>query len=221
MPKPRIDTSRRADLRLVCGGTGSGKSSYIKKEIRRLKPSRILIWDPVDEYGELADVRITSPLELSALLKRYPHGALKVRFVAEGAKMFEFWAACAFAWCNACLVAEELADVTTAGKAPPHWGHVVRRGRARGLAPIFAVTQRPSESDKTTVGNATLTHVGRFNRQQDRKYMADEMDIDVREIAALAPLEFIEKDAYANTVIKGKLGARKTTQIGTKSQIYT
>ncbi|MCL1072999.1 hypothetical protein [Shewanella dokdonensis] len=88
--------------------------------------------------------------------------------------MFEFWAACAFAWCNACIVAEELADVTTAGKAPPHWGQVVRRGRARGLAPIFAITQRPSESDKTTVGNATLVRCGRLNRANDRKYMAQE-----------------------------------------------
>ena len=205
MPKPRIDTSRRADLRLVCGGTGSGKSSYVKAEIKRLKPSRILIWDPVDEYGELANVRITRPKELADLLKRYPHGALKVRFVAESREMFEFWAACAFAWCNACIVAEELADVTTAGKAPPHWGQVVRRGRARGLAPIFAITQRPSESDKTTVGNATLVRCGRLNRANDRKYMAQELDINVSMISALKPLEYVERDGYSGFVREGKL----------------
>ncbi|MCL1038035.1 hypothetical protein L2750_12835 [Shewanella submarina] len=205
MPKKRVDVSRKADLRLVCGGTGSGKSSYVKQEIKRLKPSRLLIWDPVDEYGEVANIRITSPKELADLLKRYPHGALKVRFVAEGREMFEFWAACAFAWCNACLVAEELADVTTAGKAPPHWGMVIRRGRARGLAPIFALTQRPSESDKTTIGNATLIRCGRMSRADDRKYMAKELDIEITKLKALQPLEYIQLDTYSLNVIAGKL----------------
>ncbi|MFV7759724.1 hypothetical protein ACNPKZ_04120 [Shewanella algae] len=217
MRKPRIDTSRRADLRLVSGGTGSGKSSYVKAEIKRLKPSRLLIWDPVDEYGELANVRITSPRELADLLKRYPHGALRVRFVAEGRELFEFWSACAFAWCNACLVAEELADVTTAGKAPPHWGQVVRRGRARGLAPIFALTQRPSESDKTTVGNATTTRVGRLNRANDRAYMAKELDIAVSALTGLKPLEYVERDGYTGEVFQGRLGGRKRVQVPTLS----
>lgn len=95
--KPRVDTSRNADIRAVCGGSGSVKSSDVKAEFKKLEPKRLIIWDPVDEYSDLANIRITKPKELADLLKRYPLGALKVRFVSDGKAMFEFWAARAFA----------------------------------------------------------------------------------------------------------------------------
>ncbi|MBL4815065.1 MAG: hypothetical protein JKY74_06235 [Shewanella sp.] len=60
MPKPRVDTSRNPDIRAVYGGSGSVKSSYVKAELKKMKPKRLIIWDPVDEYGDLCDVRITS-----------------------------------------------------------------------------------------------------------------------------------------------------------------
>lgn len=101
-------------------------------------------------------MRISNLKELAELLKRYSHEALKVRFVTDGKAMFEFWARCTFAWCNAAIVAEETADVTNPSKAPHWWGLLIRKGRARGLSTIFALTQRPAESDKTDIGNATL-----------------------------------------------------------------
>ncbi|MCW3173754.1 hypothetical protein [Shewanella subflava] len=217
MRKPRIDTSRKADIRAVCGGSGSGKSSYVKAELKKLKPSRVIIWDPVDEYGELANVRVTCRRELVDILRRYPHGALKIRFVAEGQSDFEFWAKCAFAWTNAAVVAEETADVTSPSKAPPNWGKLIRRGRARGLAPIFALTQRPAESDKTAIGNATLIRVGRMARNADRAMMAKELDIDSRLITALLPLDFIERDMNTNKVRSGNLTKRKTSDLATKA----
>ncbi|WP_351001078.1 hypothetical protein [Shewanella sp. TB7-MNA-CIBAN-0143] len=217
MKKPRIDTSRKADIRAVCGGSGSGKSSYVKAELKRLKPPRLIIWDPVDEYGEVATVRVTTCRELADILSRYPHGALKIRFVAEGQKNFEFWARCAFAWTNAAVVAEETADVTSPSKAPPNWGQLVRRGRARGLSPIFALTQRPAESDKTAIGNATLIRVGRMARDADRKMMAKELDIDYRILTGLLPLDFVERDMNNNEVKRGNLTKRKTNLVETKA----
>jgi hypothetical protein len=213
MRKPRTDTSRTADIRAVCGGSGSGKSSYVKAELKRLKPSRLIIWDPVDEYGEVANVRVTTCRDLVDILSRYPHGALKIRFVAEGQKNFEFWAKCAFAWTNAAVVAEETADVTSPSKAPPNWGQLIRRGRARGLAPIFALTQRPAESDKTALGNATIIRCGRLSRAADRKMMAAEMDISPSVVAKLLPLDYVMKDMNSNKVVMGNFLKRKTTGI--------
>ena len=203
--KKRIDVSRNADIRAVCGGSGSGKSSYVKAELKKLKPKRLIIWDPVDEYGDIADVRITNPKELADLLKRYPHGGLKVRFVSDGKTMFEFWARCAFAWCNAAVVAEETADVTSPSKAPYWWGQLIRKGRARGLSPIFALTQRPAESDKTAIGNATLFRTGRLKRADDRKMVAKELDVHVSEVTGLKPLDFVERDDVTGKVRKGNL----------------
>lgn len=214
--KPRVDVSRKADVRAVYGATGSAKSSYVKEELKRLKCSRIIIWDPVDEYGELAGVvKVTTARDLVDLLRRYPRGPLKVRFVTSNYKLFEVWAQCAFSWCNAAVVAEEIADVTSAGKAPPWWGQVIRKGRARGLAPIFGLSQRPAEADKTVLGNATLVRCGRLTRAQDRKMMAAEMDINPREIADLVPLEFIQKDMNTNKVIKGRIDKKPTKAVQT------
>ncbi|NKF52786.1 ATP-binding protein [Shewanella sp. WXL01] len=214
--KPRVDTSRKADVRAVYGATGSAKSSYVKKELKRLKCSRVIIWDPVDEYGELPNIiKVTRATELVDLLRRYPKGALKVRFVTSDFSLFELWARCAFSWCNAAVVAEEIADVTTPSKAPPWWGQVIRKGRARGLAPIFGLSQRPAEADKTLLGNATLVRCGRLTRAKDRKMMADEMDIDPKQISKLVPLEYVQKDMNTNVVIKGAIDKRKTEQIPT------
>ena len=214
--KKRVDTSRKADVRAVYGATGSAKSSYVKAELKRLKCPRVIIWDPVDEYGELENVvRVTTARDLVGLLRRYPKGALKVRFVTSNYKLFEVWAQCAFSWCNAAVVAEEIADVTTSGKAPPWWGQVIRKGRARGLSPIFGLSQRPAEADKTILGNATLVRCGRLTRSQDRKMMAAEMDINPKEISLLVPLEYIAKDMNTNKVVKGAINTRKTTPIAT------
>jgi len=36
------------------GASGSGKSHYVKGQVKRLKPKRLVIWDAREEYGELA-----------------------------------------------------------------------------------------------------------------------------------------------------------------------
>ncbi|MBI1676961.1 hypothetical protein [Shewanella sp. DW31] len=213
-PKKRVDVSRKADVRVVCGATGSAKSSYVKAELKRLKCSRVIIWDPVDEYGELNGiVKVTSAAALVDLLRRYPKGALKVRFVTTNFKLFEVWAQCAFSWCNAAVVAEEIADVTSPSKAPPWWGQVIRKGRARGLAPIFALTQRPAESDKTALGNATIIRCGRLSRAADRRMMAAEMDISPSVLAKLVPLDYVMKDMNTNVVVKGNIKTKSTDMI--------
>jgi hypothetical protein len=99
-----------------------------------------------------------------------------------------------------------LAGVTSPAKAPEGWHTLVSRGRKRGIV-IYGVTQRPSESDKTIMGNSTLKHVGMMPRAKDRKYMADEMDIDVR-LLDLEPLEYVEKSG--KEVKKGRVIFRKT-----------
>jgi hypothetical protein len=110
----------------------------------------------------------------------------------------------AFSWGNCTAVAEETADVTTPAKAPVGWGTLVRRGRKRGIS-IIGVTQRPAESDKTIIGNATKIHCGMLKRPQDRKYMALEMDVPLQVVNELKPLEWLEVVAGIEGHKKGKL----------------
>ncbi|MGI2045754.1 hypothetical protein [Shewanella oncorhynchi] len=92
-------------------------------------------------------------------------------------------------------------------------GQVIRKGRARGLAPIFALTQRPAESDKTALGNATIIRCGRLSRAADRRMMAAEMDISPSVLAKLVPLDYVMKDMNTNKVVKGNVANKSITNV--------
>lgn len=197
----RIDVSRSASITVVVGSSGSGKSAWLKRQLATAR--RVVVWDPDDEYaGMRGFTRVTTIAALAAALK----GATAGRFalVPGSLAQFDAWALCAFAWGNCTAVAEETADVTSPGKAPPGWGTLVRRGRKRGVT-LYAVTQRPSESDKTVIGNATRLHVCMLARAADRQYMAREMDLPQATLDAVQPLEWLEKERGKPGISRGKL----------------
>lgn len=198
---PRIDTSRAAQVIVVCGSSGSGKSGWVKHRVAA-KP-RAIAWDVDDEYSGIRGWRrIDNLVELVRTLQRSPTG--RFAFVPKSLAQFELWARAAFAWGECAAIAEELADVTSPGKAPAGWGQLVRRGRKRAIE-LYAVTQRPSESDKTVFGNATLFHVCALARDADRAYMARELDVDQARIDELRPLAYIEKNRVTGTLEAGNL----------------
>lgn len=105
------------------------------------------------------------------------------------------------------LVVEELADVTSPGKAPAAWGDIVRKGRHEGGS-IYALTQRPTESDKTIAGNADVIHTGRLSFPGDRKTLAEYLDVPVADITALPSLAFIERDMRTRELRTGAVNFR-------------
>lgn len=192
--------TNKAAIVVVCGGSGTGKSAWLKRQVRRAR--RLIVWDPNDEY---TGQRVTTRAALLAACRVPVNKPLRVRYVPPAVNQaeFDYWGRVAFAAGQAAVVAEETADVTSAGKAPPGWGLLVRRGRHRGIT-LYGVTQRPAESDKTIIGNHTLIHCCKLKRAEDRKYMAREMDIDQAELDALKPLEWLETDDQGGKN-KGKL----------------
>lgn len=114
--------------------------------------------------------------------------------IAYTGKLSEFNDFCrvAFWWVRRCaqldrqsaVVVEETSDVTSPGKAPEYWGILLRRGLKYG-ADIFAISQRPAESDKTAVGNASVVHICRMNTQRDRRYLEGMTGVPLAAIQAL------------------------------------
>ncbi|MCG7979594.1 MAG: ATP-binding protein [Candidatus Thiodiazotropha endolucinida] len=193
-------SNKQANIIVVCGGSGSGKSAWVKKQIKNER--RVLIWDVNDEYQ---GVRVTNRRDLINAVKGNKTKTFRIRYVPPVVTQdeFSFWCEVAFIAGNLAAVAEETADVTSPSKAPPGWGKVVRRGRHQRLK-VYGITQRPAESDKTIIGNKTLIHCCMLKRAQDRAYMAKEMDVSVEEVADLKSLEWIEvSDSGQKT--RGKL----------------
>ena len=165
----------KAHIEVICGASGSGKTSYV---LRRTKTAaRVWAWDMKAEYARAASGwRLVE--RAADLVRAAREGWPRVAYAASDAGQFDLWCKAAHAaagmhgglW----VVAEELADVTHPGKAPPAWGIILRRGRDRGMH-VLAITQRPSESDKTAIGNRTLLRVGRTPAAQDAAYLSAQM----------------------------------------------
>ena len=93
----------------------------------------------------------------------------------------------------------ELSLVTKPGWSPPRWRMISTEGRHHGIASI-GTSQRPALIDKTYFGGATTIRCGALQTKGDKATMADAMDIDVADIRALRPGQWIVKEVYSGQV---------------------
>lgn len=185
-------------LVVIAGASRSGKTAYVRK--RTATDERIIAYDPEDQWAQIRGWRrvTTRAGLLDAVQGR---GPLKVAYVPGGALAPEFDFACGCAMyagryvAPVTFIAEELADVSTPGKAPGNWGVLVRRGLKRGIN-IYAISQRWSEADKTAVGNASEFVIFRQSSGDDVRYLARKTGVDEAVIARLVPLQYVRRDAY-------------------------
>lgn len=201
-----------ASITAVIGATGSGKGVFVKRELRRGKPRRLLIWDPQDEYGDHAPAVASLDGVRQALIAA-KGGAFKVRYVPRGdlaswKVQFDAFCQLAYAAGDLWLVCEELGDVTTAGWAPAGWSVITRKGRHRKLK-VYGLSQRPAAIDKTFFGNCTTIRCGRMTVGADRKVMAAVLDVPLDEVARLLPLEYIQRDMQTGALEQGKISIEK------------
>ncbi len=75
-------------------------------------------------------------------------------------------------------------------------------GRHRGLR-VIGASQRPASIDKDFLGNCTTIHTGRLAYHEDVRAVAKAMGGDEAGIAALKPLEWIEKNMQTGQISRG------------------
>lgn len=200
---------REGKLFAVTGASRSGKSLWTAQEVAGER--RLLVWDLLGEWAARYRCRrVTSLRELADALSGPP---ARLAFYRPG-MVEQFPTFCRLAWvwvrlAPGALVIEETASVTQPGKAPLEWGDVLRMGLRYGVN-IYALTQRPAESDKTAFGNASVIHAGRAVTPRDRATMAEYLDVPKERVAALRPLEFIERHANG-ALIDGRVNPKKRT----------
>lgn len=145
---------------------------------------------------------------LCSLLTSAATDPLRVAFKGElSADAFGQFCRIAFAWgrIEPCVViAEELAWVTNPSKAPRGWLELVTGGLKYGID-ILSITQRPAESDKTALSQASIVRCFQQERHDDAKYMAKELRVDQSRIDALERLHYIEKDRRTQKIRDGAL----------------
>lgn len=201
--------SNEARIWGVLAASGSGKGLWIKQELRRLKPARLVIWDYKLEYGEFAPTLVQSVEQLRQLMIKAKGGPLRVRYKCKAGTsvkqtMAEFEAVCRLvqAWRNCTFLAEELSNVTTPSWAPAAWREMTTGGRHEGVH-IIGVAQNPALIDKTFLSNCTMIHVGPLREHRHRQAVARSMDVPIQKITALQKFHWIERDFDAKTTREG------------------
>lgn len=195
MSKPQL-----ADLSAIIGGTGTGKTHWMRQELQRRNPARLMVWDPEGDLHDLGmnvpSAHIGSLVQLTAGDRwRLVYNPPFDRDLAERA--FNVWCRLAFKRAEegrpALLLVDELSTVVQAGSAPAYWTACVSRGRKRGLA-IMAASQRPARIDKDFWSQATYIRCTALNYEGDQKAMAAALGRPLAEIQALEGFECIERD---------------------------
>lgn len=198
-----MSVKNSADIVAVMGDTGSGKSAWVKRRIAGAR--RLLIWDPMHEYGahgvvhdKLADVAAALGAKTFALVFQ-PSADAKAM-----ARQFDLFCRLALAAGNLTVLVEELRFVTTPSRSPLGWAQVNLTGRHKGLR-VIGTSQRPASIDKDFLGSATLVHTGLLGYPEDVKAVAARMRIAPAEIDALAPLDWIEFNKTTKKITRGRL----------------
>lgn len=194
--KPK--TAKRQDATLpnqniiIIGASGSGKSSFLRKQVN-FKQKRIIAWDPEEDYKL---PRVRSMADFKKLCIKAGFGAIRVAVTVEPTEEnFELFAQLAFAIAHAkapmMILCDEIADVTRVSKASFHWGQLCRKVRKYG-GTLCAITQRPQECDKTIFNQVRFKWCGALGSQASYKSMADEMDVPVAELKNLDNIEQVQ-----------------------------
>lgn len=209
----------RPQIDAYIGASGSGKGVSINAALLELRPARLLIWDPRDEYGKHAPGFRSLPA-LVAAFGRAGAKPIRARYVPGSAvKLADAFAlVCALAFEAGALVflAEELSDTTTASHAPAAWRRVITQGRHRGLH-IIGAAQRPALIDKTFLGNATYIRCFTLRYRDDRAAMSRALDVPEARVQALQTVEagnvtriaYVERDFRAGMLRDGVITLRR------------
>lgn len=180
---------KRADVRAFIGATGSGKGIGIRQHIARDNPPRLLIFDPMHEYGDLARP-VSSVSQALAAMKgvkwriawQPPDG---IDYEGKPFKaQFELFCRAAFSVGDLWLLVEELELVTRPTWAPPAWRNCTKRGRHQGLT-VIGASQRPADCDKAFLSSCTYIRCHALREHGDRQRMAQAMDVQLEQVEKL------------------------------------
>lgn len=213
-----MNNANEPDIRAYIGATGSGKGVSIREHLDRSKPTRLLVWDPLNEYATYAKRETT----LAGLAKTLKARTFKVAYwpgadVRTYEDKFAVFCRAAFAAGDLTMLVEELADVTSPARAPMEWRRCTTQGRHRGLR-IVAASQRPAQVDKQFLGGCTYIRCFTLRYPADRQAMAGAMDVPLQDVASLATVKdakgtvitYLERDFRGGKATRGTLrpGAR-------------
>lgn len=198
----------------IIGQSGSGKSSWVRSKDCPLHEYKFQIYWDVDEDYNVHRYRSKSAFARALKAAVASGKPYKIALTLDDVTKdnYEFFCACVWQIADGsrdtAVVVEELADVTTQGKAGRYSGQLMRKGRKYGID-VFAVSQRPAEIDKTTYTQTVNRWCGYLDNEIDIKRMAGVMGVGQEYIKALNPLDYLYKKQGQREPMRAKVKIKK------------
>lgn len=205
---------KRADVRAFVGATGSGKGVGLRGHLADGKPARLIVFDPMHEYGDLAGVVVVQTVgKVIAQMKRARFRVVwqpddDTDFDSKAFKaQFALFCKAAFTVGDLWMLVEELELVTRPTWAPAQWRNCTKRGRHVGLT-IMAASQRPADADKAFWSSCTYIRCHALRETEDGQRMARVLKVPYEQIDSLkttavsatkTSITYYEKDFNAGT----------------------
>lgn len=191
---------KRADVRAFVGTTGSGKGVGVNEALDELKPTRLVIFDPLKEYADRGIV-VSDVRQVIAAMKKpafkmiwQPHD--DTEYDKDEFKR-DFAALCkvVFMAGDLVFVVEELELVTRPTWAPAPWRNCTKRGRHQRLV-IIAACQRPADADKAFWSSCMYIRCHALRESSDKDRMAKVLDVTYDQINALKTKAISDRETH-------------------------
>lgn len=160
----------KANLRAwVVGKSGYGKSHFIKHTLLPLW-DRVLVVDPMAEYGPHVETVVTTPAAAHRWLVERGAGhhlaPFRLACVPDTKADYLAYLRLAYLLPSSLVVAEEVDEVSEPSYAPPELKRLAQRGRHRRISSVCA-TQRPAATPIQLRAQAELLVAFRLTTPQD------------------------------------------------------
>ncbi|WP_346840152.1 hypothetical protein [Microbulbifer sp. SAOS-129_SWC] len=183
------DNSHECRHMFLCGCSGSGKSSFLRRlNLARLY-QRVIYWDPDEDHK--AEHCYTRASFKRAVMRGVASGKkFRVAYTPDKVTQeeFEFWCGVFWAALDGSVltagVVEELADVTGTAKAKGTWGQLSRKARKYG-GHIYSVSQRPAEIDKSILSQSPIKWCGQLETPAERDYLSRVLGIQAEALQTM------------------------------------
>lgn len=185
---------KRADIRVYVGATGSGKGASMRAHLKADKPPRLVGFDPMHEWGDMAHP-VATVAEAIRAMKAKKFSVVwqpddDTDFDSKAFKAdFQLLCKAAFLVGDLTFLGEEVETFTKPTWAPPAWRNLTKRGRHMGIK-VIAAMQRPADADKALLSSCTYVRCFALREHEDRQRMAKSLAVDLAQIERLKTLSY-------------------------------
>ena len=198
-----MNLSAAADIVAVIGATGAGKTYWVKKNLLKPKPGRLMVWSSKPDYEDFAPGVEGFAAAMAAVKKsgRFAAGLRPSWSTEKRAAEFDRFCRLAMAAGDCTVIVEELHMVTSPANAPEAWQRLTCMGRAYGVR-IIGTSQRPQHMDKDFLGNATRVVCFRVNDLGAQRVMSSTLSVALQDVQSLPNYSAIIRDNSSGAITR-------------------